>query len=124
VSEGDRMTPDHDAAPREPDHTGGRSTAGRSRVKRPPESGLWPIVLIDALALLLVVATAPAAWLWIDSSGPGPIVALAGPSQTADQGPALVSSGPSLPATGQLGPSSKPALDDGSWSQAESLPRG
>lgn len=97
--------------------------------RRPPESGLWPILLIDALALLLVVATAPAAWLWIDSSGPGPLVALASPSQSARQGPALVSSGPSLPgagpsATNSLGSSSRPALGDGSWSRTESLPRG
>ena len=127
------MTPDHDATsresdddatPREPDDGGGRSTAGRPRVKRPPESGLWPILLIDALALLLVVATAPAAWLWIDWSSPGRVVAIAGPPQTADQGPALVSSGPSLPAIDQLGSSSKPAPGDGSWSRAESLPRG
>ena len=118
------MAPDHDVAPREPGHTGDSSRAGRSRVKRSPENGPLPILLIDALALLLVVATAPAAWLWIDSSGPGPALALARPSQAADQGPVLVSNGPSLPATDQLGSSSKPAPGDGSWSRAESLPRG
>src|ERR1035437_724363 len=118
------MAPDHDVAPREPGHTGDSSRAGRSRVKRSPENGPLPILLIDALALLLVVATAPAAWLWIDSPGPGPALALARPSQAADQGPVLVSNGPSLPATDQLGSSSKPAPGDGSWSRAESLPRG
>ena len=56
------MTPDHDATPRAPGPIGDPGTAGRRRVRRPPESGLLPILLIDALALLLVVATAPAAW--------------------------------------------------------------
>jgi hypothetical protein len=97
--------------------------------RRPPESGLLPILLIDALALLLVVATAPAAWLWIDSSGPGPIFVPPGPSRVVAQSPALVSSGSSLPGarpsgSGPIGSSSKPATGDGSWTRAESLPRG
>ena len=127
------MTPDYDAASPEPTRTGRRRDRRTPRhdarpSRRPPESGLWPILLIDALALLLVVATAPAAWLWIDSSGPGPLVAVAGPSQSAGQESALVSSGPSSPgagpsATDQLGSSGKPAPGDGSWSRAESLPR-
>lgn len=122
MTEGDRVTlRDGDARPPR------RPT--RHPPRRPPESGLWPILLIDALALLLVVATAPAAWLWIDSSGPGPLVALASPSQTAGQGPDLVSSGPSLPGAGpsvtdQLGSSGKAVLGDGSWSRTESLHRG
>ena len=96
--------------------------------RRPPESGLLPILLIDALALLLVVATAPAAWLWIDSSGPGPIFVPPGQSAVVAQSPAL-SSGSSLPGAGPsgsepIGSSIKPAAGDGSWTRAESLPRG
>jgi len=96
--------------------------------RRPPESGLLPILLIDALALLLVVATAPAAWLWIDSSGPGPIFVPPGQSAVVVQSPA-VSSGSSLPGAGPsgsepIGSSIKPAAGDGSWTRAESLPRG
>ncbi len=119
------MTPQHDVAPRETGRVGGPSAA--PRLRRPAESGPWPILLIDALALLLVIATAPAAWLWVDSSRSGPVVAAASPSN-APQGSASVAIGPSRSgagpiATDQFGPSLKPVLGGGSWSRAESLPR-
>jgi Kelch motif len=110
----------------------------RRRPRRPPESGLRPILLIDALALLLVIATAPAAWLWIDSSSPGALIRAAELSSAVSQGPILTSagpsgagasSGPSLPAAApsdasQPGSSPKLIAGDGAWARAESLSRG
>lgn len=129
MSEGDRITPDDDGfALKESGRVG--DTRPARRLKRPPESGLWPILMIDALALLLVVATAPAAWLWIDSSGPGPLppVVSASPSPAPAAGSTLATSGASLPGQGPgavnpSGASGGPVVGVGSWSQAEPLPR-
>jgi hypothetical protein len=100
------------------------------------ESGALPILLIDALALLLVVAAGPAAFLYLDSSHPSPIVATAPPgaqsSPTAAPGgtPGVGASsvpGASPPAgsSGSPAPVQSPKLvvGNGTWAQVDPLPQ-
>jgi hypothetical protein len=95
------------------------------RPRRPAESGFVPILLIDALALLLVVATGPAAWLWLDSSHPttvapvstsavspsGDISLQSSPPPTAEPVPSIVP-----------GKSAKLVYGTGTWTKVDSLP--
>jgi hypothetical protein len=106
----------------------------RLRSRRTFESGVGAILLIDALALLLVVAAGPAAYLWFDQTHPSPILATAtlqaqpsptfGPGQSAAASSLQpgVSSGA---ASG--GPSTAPSVEafvgDGTWSQTNPLPQ-
>ena len=101
---------------------------------RPPSPGIASILLIDLLALMIVLASAPAAWLWLDSSHPSPIAAGgAGPGgQSSPPAPGVSvspsgSPGASAVASGlnaaSAGPSPKVAYGDGTWTTVESLPR-
>ena len=112
----------------------GRSpAAGRPRRRRTFASGVGAILVVDALALLLVVASGPAAFLLLDQSHPSPILATsppstqAGPSPTPDFSPAAANSGPvasAQPGSSQpIGPSAKPVLGDGSWTRTDPLPQ-
>ena len=61
----------------------------RARPGRRFENGVGAILVIDLLALLLVAASAPAAYLWLGQSHPSPIAVateapLASPSPAPD----------------------------------------
>jgi N-acetylneuraminic acid mutarotase len=99
---------------------------------RPLSGGVGAILLIDLLALMIVLASAPAAWLWLDSSRPSPIAAGAGATPGSQQsspapgGSVAPSGGPGASAgasnAASSGPSPKLASGDGTWAPAESLP--
>jgi hypothetical protein len=99
---------------------------------RPLSGGVGAILLIDLLALMIVLASAPAAWLWLDSSRPSPIAAGAGATPGSQQsspapgGSVAPSGGPGASAgasnAASSGPSPKLAYGDGTWAPAESLP--
>ena len=108
----------------------------RPRPRRPFESSLGAILLIDALALLLVVASGPAAYLWIDSSQVAPIAPTAAPYSSASpaespNGSAGTGASPAPAATPVLGspgaaspgPSSTLAAGDGAWTRTAPLPQ-
>jgi N-acetylneuraminic acid mutarotase len=108
--------------------------ADRRPRRRPPSSGVGSILLIDLLALMIVLASAPAAWLWLDSSHPSPIAAggtaPGGQSSSPAPGVSVVPSGSpgaSAVASGlnavSAGPSPKLVYGDGTWTAVESLPR-
>jgi len=95
--------------------------------------------MIDALALLLVVASGPAAYLWLDQSHPGPLSATAaattpsGPTPIPDASPGGSSlPGGSSPPGGSLLPGSsgvpstvpspKLGYGSGTWTSADPLP--
>lgn len=106
----------------------------RFRPRRTFESGIGAILLIDALALLLVVASAPAAYLWLDQSHPSPISGTAagqtlpGPTPIPGASPGGGSSAPgaSLPpgssGAPSAGPSPKLAYGNGTWIGTDPLP--
>ena len=107
----------------------------RFRPRRSFEGSLRAILLIDALALLLVVASGPAAYLWIDSSHPSPIIATAAP--VTSPGPAQVpgaspgTGGSSAPgaspgsgsAAASPGSLSKLVAGNGAWARTDPLPQ-
>jgi hypothetical protein len=106
----------------------------RNRAERRPRTGVASVLLIDALALLLVLASGPAAYLWLDQSHPSPFATAAaseaspGPSAVSDASPG--SGGSSEPGTspgGQsspsIGPSPKLVYGNGTWTQTDPLPR-
>jgi N-acetylneuraminic acid mutarotase len=114
--------------------SGGIRPANRRPRRRSLEAGVGAILLVDLLALMIVLASAPAAWLWLDSSHPSPIAAgagaTAGPSNSpASSGPAAPggSPGASAAATGSGAPSPdhsvKIVYGAGTWTGAESLPK-
>lgn len=106
----------------------------RFRPRRTFESGIGAILMIDALALLLVVASGPAAYLWLDQSHPSPISGTAagqtlpGPSATTGASPGGGGSAPgaSLPpgssAAPSAGQSPKLAYGNGTWTGTDPLP--
>jgi N-acetylneuraminic acid mutarotase len=108
--------------------------ANRRPRNRPLSGGVGAILLIDLLALMIVMASAPAAWLWLDSSRPSPIAAGAGATPGSQQrspapgGSVVPSGGPgaSIAAgasnAASSGPSPKLVYGDGTWAAAESLP--
>lgn len=109
------------------------SRAGR-RAGRRPRSGLGAILLVDALALLLVLASGPAAYLWLDQSHPGPLATTSAPDSSPGQSGGLDlspsaggSSGSGASAdsgsSASAGPSPKLIYGDGTWTQTDSLPR-
>jgi hypothetical protein len=107
---------------------------GRRRPRsRSLDSGLGAILLVDLLALMIVLASAPAAWLWLDSSHPSPVAAGATPSGLPGPSPSSGSSGqgspgPSAAASGSgaasPGPSQKIVYGAGTWAGIEALPKG
>lgn len=103
----------------------------RPRPVRTFESGIGAILLIDALALLLVVASGPAAYLYIDSTHPSPIVATPSPGASGSASPAPATS-PGPGASGipggsasggpvASGASPKLVVGDGTWVRTDPL---
>jgi hypothetical protein len=103
--------------------------------RRPLESGVGAILLVDLLALMIVLASAPAVWLWLDSSHPSPIAAEGGaapsghwgsPASGASVVPAGspgASPGPAGSGAASASPSLKLVYGDGTWTVTESLPQ-
>jgi hypothetical protein len=90
------------------------------------ESGVGAILLVDLLALMLVAASAPAAYLWLGQSNPSPIAAATATSHaTASAVPAATSSpgasGPGNSASASAGASPRLAYGDGTWAPAAPL---
>ncbi len=109
-----------------------RPARPRLRPARTFESGIGAILMIDALALLLVIASGPAAYLWIDSTHPSPIVATAAPGTAGSAAPTVAATASARPMTGASasqgpgvsgGASTKPATGDGTWTSTDSLPQ-
>jgi N-acetylneuraminic acid mutarotase len=107
-----------------------RPEASGRRRGRSFESGVGAILMIDALALLLVVASGPAAYLYLDSSRPSPIIATASkppsPTPGAVATPGAGSSAPGSPAvlsSGSPRPGASLVYGDGSWARTGSLPQ-
>ena len=105
---------------------------------RPPrrlESGVRSILLVDLLALLLVLASGPAAYLWLDSSRPGPLATTAIPATNASSAAPAVSpdaGGSGAPgASPGLGSSAAPTADtsrkpvygEDTWIRTDPLPQ-
>ncbi len=106
----------------------------RPRPRRGFESGAGAILIIDALALLLVVAASLAAYVWIDSSRPAPIAAFGGGTPTprvvaptpSPAPPSVAPSGvpkPSVGATIKATPAPSLAYGKGTWATVDSLPQ-
>jgi N-acetylneuraminic acid mutarotase len=78
------------------------------------------VLAIDAVALILVLASVPAAWLWLDGrAGPSPTPSVASPSTSATP-----PTGPSPSATPTVPPPTpSPVYGNGTWAKAGSLPR-
>jgi hypothetical protein len=104
---------------------------GRPRRRRGSfESGLGAILLIDALAVMLVAASATAAYVWIDSTHPAPVAAAstATPLAPASTAPSPSAAAPST--SGEPGqspllptpPSGTMVLGDGTWLPSDPLP--
>ena len=70
------------------------------------ETGVRSILLVDILALLLILASGPAAYLWLDSSRPGPLATTAIPSMNASPAAPAVAPG----AGGSVAPGASPGL--------------
>lgn len=114
-----------------------RPTRGaRPRPRGTFQSGVGAILLIDALALLLVLALGSAAYLWLDQSHPSPIAATAGPdaqpspalSPDASPGAGGSAEPGASPGAGSSGaafasPSPKRVYGDGTWVRTDPLPR-
>lgn len=104
-------------------------TPPRARQGRRFENGVGAILVIDLLALLLVAASAPAAYLWLGQSHPSPIAvattaAATSPSPAPDASPAATTAalGPvSESPYASARPSQKLFYGDGSWSAAAPL---
>ena len=94
------------------------------------ENGVGAILLIDLLALVLVAASAPAAYLWLGQTHPSPIAAATtvpalSPSPVPDASPSAAgrSPGPGTagPSSASPNPSPKLFYGDGTWSAAAPL---
>ncbi|HEX7491664.1 MAG TPA: kelch repeat-containing protein, partial [Candidatus Limnocylindrales bacterium] len=87
------------------------------------------ILAIDAMALLLVLASGPAAYLWLDQSHPGPVAtaastALPAPTAVADASPgAGVGSQPAVVPGGSTTPGPSLVFGTGAWKQVDSQPQ-
>jgi hypothetical protein len=92
-------------------------------------SGVRAILAIDALALVLVLASGPAAYLWLDQSHPGPVAVASGtarpaPSAVADASPgSSPSSGPGAQVSGKPTPTPSLVFGNGTWAGADSQPQ-
>jgi hypothetical protein len=89
-------------------------------------SGLLGILLVDALAMLLVVASGPAAYLWLGQSHLSPLAANASDVQPGAT-PNLDASAGASPAVGSSGagsaaPSAALGKGGGTWTRTGSLP--
>jgi Kelch motif len=104
----------------------------RAWARRRSEGGLGAILFVDAMALLLVLASGPAAYLWLGQSHPNPMAAAASPSIPAAQASEPGSSAapgsgapPSpSPGAGSSGASASPpplVYGTGKWTQTDPL---
>ena len=112
---------------------GSSSEPPRTRRGRRFESGVGAILLIDLLAVLLVAASAPAAYLWLGQSRPSPIAAAtatplaltpspgAGASSAAGSSPAGPSAGTGPSVSASAGPSPTLAYGAGTWARTAPL---
>lgn len=89
--------------------------------------GASVILAIDAVALALVLATAPAAFVWLDGSRPSSLVAVPGPSTGSLSG-GSASPGTATPSLSPTGPSVTPVptatitYGDGTWAILPPMP--
>jgi N-acetylneuraminic acid mutarotase len=89
--------------------------------------GASVILAIDAVALALVLATAPAAFVWLDGSRPSSLVAVPGPSNGSPSG-GPASPGTATPSPSPTGPSVTPVptptitYGDGTWALLPPMP--
>ncbi len=110
-----------------PPSTAPRSTTPRSTGLR---GGASVILAIDAVALALVLATAPAAFVWLDGSRPSPLVAAASASSNGLPSPAAPGgSGTATQAPSPAAPSVTPVptatitYGNGTWALLLPMPR-
>jgi N-acetylneuraminic acid mutarotase len=86
------------------------------------------VLLIDALAVLVVAASGPAAYMWLDQSRPSPLATApqgeVGPTSSLNASPVAVGS-PQPDSTPTVSPTPTPKLifGEGTWAPAESLPQ-
>ena len=99
----------------------------RGRPRRNFGGGFGAMLLIDALALLLIAASGPAAYLWLDrNSGPATSALPARPTPTAapDASPSAGgSSQPGAQSSASAVPSPSLVYGEGNWATADPLPR-
>ena len=110
------------------------TAAGPTRRRRSGfEGGLGAVVLIDLLAILLVVASSLAAFVWIDSTHPGPVSAIDVPQPLPSESPSSLASvaisspqaSSELEGTPTPAPTAPPSLVYGkaTWSTVDPLPQ-
>jgi N-acetylneuraminic acid mutarotase len=100
----------------------------RSRRTRRFENGVGAILLVDLLALFLVAASAPAAYLWLGQTHPSPIAVVTTPppgrpTASAAATRSLAASG-AASASASAASSPRLAYGDGSWAPAAPLSQG
>jgi len=117
--------PDAPAPPPPPDAPASPAPASTTaRTRRRPLAGIREILVVDALAVILVVASGPAAFIWLDQSRGSLSGATATPA--AGGSPTVrPSASPSAAAAGSGGASAAATLvfGDGTWSRTGSLPQ-
>ena len=93
--------------------------------------GTRAVLVIDAIVLVLVLATAPAAFVWLDGSKPSPLIAAgstARPGSTSSPAPTSAGEGPTAspsPVAPSITapPTAQIAYGDGSWDALPPMPR-
>lgn len=116
------------------------ASAGRpASPNRSPRRRLGAMLAIEAIALCFVVASAPAAWIWLDGSRPSDLVANASSGASGSNGPAPTLSVSNAPTQSGVSPSAEPTppaietapptptptpspVGTGSWTAAPNLP--
>ena len=95
-----------------------------------PRRGVSAILAIDAIALVLVLATAPAAFVWLHGSKPSPLIGSSAarshvPSPAArTAGPGVATPAPSATAAAVTPvPTARIVYGDGTWAGLPSMPR-
>ncbi|MGD0247566.1 MAG: kelch repeat-containing protein, partial [Candidatus Limnocylindrales bacterium] len=97
------------------------------RPTRALRNGVGAVLLIDALALLFVLGSGPAAYMWLDKSHPSPLAAASqntGSSAAPDGSPGV--GGSPTPGAGSSAasatPSPKLVYGNGTWTRTDPLP--
>jgi N-acetylneuraminic acid mutarotase len=96
------------------------------RPMRASRNGIGAVLLIDALALLFVLGSGPAAYIWLDRSHPSPLAAASQdtgatptPGGSAEPGGSTT---PGASSSVSATPSPKLVYGDGTWIRIDSLP--